>query len=73
MSIDQYKDEMAKQHGIKVIRIDCDYLCKRLEYITNSIKSSFLVKLFDLNKVDFNKCDLDSNNSIFKQVLDDLQ
>lgn len=73
ITIDKYKDKMAKNHGISVIRIDCNYTSKRFEYITNSILNSYLAELFDLNAIDFKKCDLASNDNIFKAVLIDLQ
>ena len=73
ITIDKYKDNMAKNHGISVIRIDCNYTSKRFEYITNSILNSYLVELFDLNAIDFKKCDLASNDNIFRAVLIDLQ
>ena len=73
ITIDKYKDKMAKNHGISVIRIDCNYTSKRFEYITNSILNSYLAELFDLNAIDFKKCDLASNDNIFRAVLTDLQ
>ena len=73
ITIDKYKDKMAKNHGISVIRINCNYTSKRFEYITNSIFNSYLAELFDLNAIDFKKCDLASNDNIFKAVLIDLQ
>ena len=73
ITIDKYKDKMAKNHGISVIRIDCNYTSKRFEYITNSILNSCLAELFDLNAIDFKKCDLASNDNIFRAVLIDLQ
>lgn len=73
ITIDKHKDKMAKNHGISVIRIDCNYTSKRFEYITNSILNSYLAELFDLNAIDFKKCDLASNDNIFRAVLIDLQ
>lgn len=73
LSIDEYKDKMAESHNISVIRIDCNYNSKRLEYITNSICHSILSELFDLKIVDFKKCDLESNDNVFRTVLLDLQ
>lgn len=71
--VDQYKDEMAKLHDIEVIRIDCNYTSKRFEYVVDSIKKSYLGTLFNLQQVDFNKCDLESNDNVFKNVLADLK
>jgi len=58
-SIDDYKDEQAVLNGIeKPIRIDCNYGSKdRFEYIRqNILNSKKLNKLFDLSKIDWNKC-----------------
>lgn len=51
--IDCYKDEQAKLHGIKVIRIDCDYssIDTRFEYIKQNIINSKLNNLFELNNI----------------------
>lgn len=57
--IDSYKDKMAIEHGIqKPIRIDCDYGSKdRFEYIKqNVLKNKELNELFNLSKLDWNKC-----------------
>ena len=56
--IDTYKDRMAKEHDIEVIRIDCDYRHNdRLEYIKNNIlNNEKLNQIFDLSKIDWLKC-----------------
>ena len=51
---DNYKDKLAQEHGLKVIRIDCDYenIKNRFEYIKeNSINK--LNSIFDLNNIDW--------------------
>ena len=56
--IDNYKDELAEEHGIEVIRIDCDYynINNRFEYIKNNIlNNKRLNELFDLNSIDWNE------------------
>ena len=56
---DDYKDEQARLHGIEMIRIDCDYnsMDTRFKYIQNNLlNNKKLNKLFDLNKIDWNKC-----------------
>jgi len=53
-AIDNYKDELAKEHGIKVIRIDC--LKSDLEYIKNNILISRLNDLFILSHINWLKC-----------------
>jgi len=52
--IDDYKDSLAKEHNIKMIRIDCEK--SELEYIKNSIIHSKLYQLFDLTNIDWLKC-----------------
>jgi len=54
-AIDDYKDKMAKENGIEVIRIDC--VKGNLEYIKDSIINSKLNSLFNLNDIDWLKCD----------------
>ena len=52
--IDDYKNKMAEEHNIEVVRINC---CKsELEYIKCNIIKSKLNELFDLSKIDWNKC-----------------
>ena len=53
--IDEEKDLKAKEHGIEVIRIDCEK--SELEFIKDNILSSKLSKLFDLSKIDWLKCE----------------
>ena len=53
--IDSYKDKLALEHNIEVIRIDCKKV--NLEYIKNNILNSNLNKLFDLSEIDWFKCE----------------
>jgi hypothetical protein len=55
LKIDNYKDEQAKLHSIEIIRIDCQK--SELEYIKNSILNSGLDKIYNLKKIDWNKCE----------------
>lgn len=56
--IDKQKDLLAKQHGITIIRIDCDYKTNnRYEFILNNILNSELANIIDLSAIDFKKCD----------------
>jgi hypothetical protein len=58
-AIDDYKDEIANKHSIKMIRIDCDYnndTSIRFQYIKENILNSNLNKLFYLNKIDWIEC-----------------
>ena len=52
---DIYKENMANEHGIDVIRIDCKK--SKLEYIKQNIINSNLNKIFDLALIDWNECD----------------
>lgn len=64
--IDEYKDKMASEHDIIVIRIDCDYrYYDRLEYIKSNIMHSNLSELFDLNDIDWVYCDKAAQRSLF--------
>lgn len=55
---DVIKDKLANEHDIIVIRVDCAYydMLKRFEYVKNGVLNSELSKIFDLNLVDFKKC-----------------
>lgn len=48
--IDSQKDKLAKEHGIKVIRIDCEYT--DLKYIKNNIINN-LNEILDTNIIDW--------------------
>ncbi|WP_297419326.1 hypothetical protein [Clostridium sp.] len=71
--IDNYKNELADEHNIEVIRIDCDYghINNRLKYIKNNIINNVIInKLFNLNIVDWNKCHEFACCSLVKIVCD---
>lgn len=63
--IDNQKDLLAKEHNIKVIRIDCNYprIENRFEYIKNNILKSELSNIVCLDDVDFNKLNHMAENS----------
>jgi very-short-patch-repair endonuclease len=68
--IDDEKDRLALENGIEVIRIDCDYgndLSKRFEYIKNNILKG-LNNLFDLSKINWNKCEEYALSNLVKQA-----
>ncbi|HBJ1650338.1 TPA: hypothetical protein LA460_000242 [Clostridium botulinum] len=69
--IDDYKDRLAKEHGIEVIRIDCNYgkITNRFEYIKQNIIHSKLNIIFDLNNIDWNECALYSESSLIIEVI----
>ena len=52
---DRIKDNLAREHGIKVIRIDCAYYDQNLryEYVKENIINSELVNILSFDNVDF--------------------
>lgn len=67
MIIDKQKDALAIKHDIVPIRINSNYeSMDRFEFLKNNIIDSTLKEIIDFNLVDFNKADLESQNSLFK-------
>lgn len=66
--IDDYKDKLAKEHEIEVIRIDCDY--SELQFIKNNILHSELSKLFKLFNINWLRCHEYACNSLVKVACD---
>lgn len=64
--IDNFKDQLANEHNIKIIRIDCEK--SELEYIKQNILNSDLNDLFNLNSIDWLNCETFANNSLVNQV-----
>ena len=64
------KDRRAKQHNIKVIRIDCNYsdIKHRAEYIKHNILNSQLAELFDLSIINWDECDMFAQNNIMREI-----
>jgi hypothetical protein len=62
--IDDFKDKLAKEHDIEVIRINC--YKPELEFIKNSIYSSKLFTLFNLSQIDWDDCLKYSTSNIIK-------
>lgn len=58
--LDNTKDELAKEHGYKIIRISDE------EYIKQNILTSDLSKLFDLDNIDWIKCDKFALSNLIK-------
>lgn len=63
---DVIKDELAANHGIIMIRIDCNYhnMSQRFEYVKRSIQNSVLNNIFDLSFIDWDKCNIDGTKSM---------
>ena len=53
--IDDYKDKLAREHNIKVVRIDC--FESESEYIKQNIINSELNNIFDLSIINWLKCE----------------
>ena len=68
---DCIKDNLSKNHNIKVIRIDCNYKSyNRFEYIKTHILNSELNNIFDLiNNVDFSLCNEYAETSNFIKLI----
>ena len=66
LMFDSIKDKLALEHGIEVIRIDCNYAYNddRYEYILNHIMNSRLKDIIDLNKIDFDLSNKQSLSSL---------
>lgn len=62
--IDKIKDKLAKEHGICVIRINCNYKRDdRYSFILNNILNSKLKDIIDLSKIDFELSNKNSTSS----------
>ena len=65
---DKIKDELARQHNIKVIRIDCKK--SDFNYIHKSIMDSLLNELFNLSEIDWAACVREASASLVVKVWD---
>lgn len=63
---DCIKDELAKQHNIHMIRIDC--VKSDMEYIKSHILNSELNNIFDLSNIDWDLCDKRGQKNILKEA-----
>ena len=68
--IDWYKDKLAKEHNIEVIRVDCGYddMLDRFKYVKNSILNSKLSEIFNLDNINWLHIDLKSQKSKLLEV-----
>lgn len=64
--IDIEKDELAKQYGIKVIRIDAKE--STIEYIKENLLKSELSNILPLNKVDWEQCETRARGSLLLKI-----
>lgn len=65
---DNIKNQLAKDNNVILIRIDCRE--SNCEYIKNSILNSELNNIFNLNSIDWNKCDKRAQKSLVKIACD---
>ena len=65
-AIDDWKDKVAQEHDIIVIRIDSRE--STVNYIRSSIEKSMLKDIFDLSKVDWNSCGEKASSNLAKEV-----
>lgn len=63
---DNKKDEMAQEHDICIIRIDCSV--SDIGYIKESIDKSLLNEVFDLSHINWKMCDEMAQKNIAKEV-----
>ncbi len=65
--IDLEKDNMAKEHNINIIRIDCRYpdIDKRYDFVRENVSKSLSI-LFELSIVDFERCNIVANKQILE-------
>ena len=69
IKIDAEKCWLAYDNGIEnYIQLDCNY--SDMEYIKNSVLNSELAELFDLSKVDWNKCNEFALGNLIREVCD---
>lgn len=66
-SNDLFKNQLAKNNGYEIIRIECRV--SDFEYIKNNIFQSELSNLFDLDKVDWDKCYKDSLTNFVQEII----
>lgn len=71
IAVDEYKDMMALQHDIEVIRIDCNYNADVVtKHMYDNILNSKLGQIFDFTFVDIKKCEYNAQKSIFYDICD---
>lgn len=71
--VDNIKDQIAIDHGIQIIRIDCKYPCviERFEYVKENILNSEFNTIFDLSLIDWKQASMvatDSNIGVAAQM-----
>lgn len=69
---DAYKNKLAKENNVKLIRINCSYdkYSERENIIKNNILSSELRNIIDFSKIDFNQCNLHALKNNISMIVD---
>lgn len=69
---DDYKSKKANENGYEVIRINCNYdsSISREDYIKNSLYSSKLNDILDLNNINFDECCIKANKDLLEIICD---
>lgn len=63
---DRLKDELAAQHDIHMIRIEC--MKSEMDYIKSNILQSELNNIFDLTNINWELCDQKAQKNILKEA-----
>lgn len=68
--VDLKKDNLAKNHGVNMIRINCDYkdVSQRFQFVKNSIVSSKLASMFHLSNINWDGAGQYAVNSYIVQT-----
>ena len=62
---DRIKDDLALEHGMRVVRIDCNYQdFNKYKYIKQQIMNSELTSIVDLSCVDWDECHAEALSSL---------
>lgn len=64
-TIDLYKNKMAKEHNLKIVRIDC--MKSELDYIKSNIMISDIPKIFNLDNINWTEIGRECQNSLVKK------
>lgn len=68
---DKYKEELAAQHDIQVIRVNA--IKSDMEYLKTSIENTKLSTIFDLNSIDWIECEKYALNNLVNKICKDYE
>lgn len=66
IEIDNWKDEQHLKHGVQTIRINC--FQSDMEYIKRNVLNSELSEIFELDRVDWDECNMFAMSNMLKKV-----